>query len=123
MHITLQTVEFTSIGLLKLLSGEHNDIVLEDAALIVPDCTLGAPNTDITGERGRLQVTSKRIIWLGKTKSSSDRKRSCCFALKCVERVKMSTGMPFPEGCLALPTATNLYCKQDVEIVIILIHK
>lgn len=92
MHILLQPVEFTSVGLLQLLPGEHTDFVLEAAILSVYDCTIGVRDKDISGERGRLQVTSKRIVWLEKGSSHVDRKRSCCFSLHCVAGAQMSTG-------------------------------
>eukprot|EP00892_Ulva_mutabilis_P009863 jgi/Ulvmu1/7249/UM035_0036.1 len=93
MHIRLQPIEFTAFGLLKLLQGEHSDVVLEGATVVVPDCTIGVTHTDITGERGRLQVTTRRIIWLENESTYADPKRSCCFALNCVDGVKMSTGV------------------------------
>lgn len=92
MHILLQPVKFTSVGLLQLLPGEHNDLVLEEATLSVSDCTIGVTDTDISGQRGRLCLTSKRIIWLEKDPSHADRKRSCSFALRCVAGAQMSTG-------------------------------
>lgn len=94
MHIRLLPVEYTVYGLLKLLPGEHNDVVLEGATLLVPHCTIGVMDTDITGERGRLQVTTKRVIWLENGSTYADPKRSCYFALNCVDGVKMSTGIP-----------------------------
>lgn len=80
------------MGLLQLLPGEQNAFVLEAAILSVSDCTIGVRDQDISGERGRLQLTSKRIVWLENGSSHVDRKRSCCFLLQCVAGAQMSTG-------------------------------
>lgn len=96
MHIPLQPVTFEYANHVRLLPGEYSCFVLEGATLSSSDCTIGIlRDTDISGERGRLQLTSRRIVWMENGSSHVDHKRSCSLDLHTVSQAQMSTGKHF----------------------------
>lgn len=91
-HVSMQRLEFTTHGLIKLLPGEHRVMVLEDAALNGLDCTVGPAGVDIAGERGRLEATTQRLTWIEPGSRGSDPKRSCSLPIVALQSASMSTG-------------------------------
>ena len=92
-HMSLQRIEFKSHGLLQLLPGEHRVMVLEEADLVVQSCSLGPDSEDITGERGRLEATTQRLMWIEPGSRAGDPKRSCCLPIVALESANMSSGV------------------------------
>jgi hypothetical protein len=112
-HVGLQRIVFTSYGLIQLLPGEHRELVLEEAELQpADDCSIGPDGEDITGTRGRLEVTTQRLTWIESGSNADDPKRSCSLPIVALQSATMSTGSLFlvtaQSICLQLLTPSAL---------------
>jgi hypothetical protein len=120
-HVDVQRISFTSYGLLHLLPGEHRELVLEEAEIHPADSsTIGPDGENITGTRGRLEITTQRLTWVEPGSSVSDPKRSCSLPILALQSASMSTGQLFSatEHVKMLETSQLMHscCPMSVTV-------
>jgi hypothetical protein len=100
-HVDLDEIQLDSTGLLRLVPGEQQVCSLDDAELDHQQVSVGPKGKDIRGVRGRLQATTRRLVWFDKHIRNTDVQRSCACSLAAIYRTEMSSGAPSPHGPLA----------------------